>query len=115
MKNMILRCDSQLGDVGVAEIHCIRGEGGLDILIPKMIAAVVAEVGFDIESLTRVEARWASPLQLGQTAAGGAPLEVDVGSGVGVCVGLGPPLEVVESWSEEQIEVSTARTILEGI
>ena len=46
---------------------------------------------------------------------GGANLEAVIVAGVGVCVGLGPPLEVVGSQAEERLGVSTARTILEGI
>ena len=55
MDNKILRDDSRLGDVVMAEIHRVGVEGGLGLLIHKMIAAVVAEGGSDIESLTRAE------------------------------------------------------------
>ena len=45
---------------------------------------------------------------------GGEPLKADVSTGVGVCVGLGLPLDVVGSRAEERRGVSTVRTITEG-
>ena len=46
------------------------------------------------------EARWVAPLYLGQETSGGAPVEVVVGAGVGVCVVQGTPLEVVVTRDE---------------
>ena len=62
----------------------------------------------------RAEAGWVAPLEIGQAAAGGATLEAAVGTGVVVCVGMGPPFEVVGSRAEERRVVSTVRTITEG-
>ena len=60
------------------------------------------------------EAGWVAHLDIWQAAAGGAPLEAAVVTGVLVCVGLGPPLDVVGSRAEEQRRVSTVRKIPEG-
>ena len=62
---MILRDDSQLGDVGVAELHCIISEGGLVLLINKTIAAIVVEGGSDIKSFTRAELPQFAVVRLG--------------------------------------------------
>ena len=55
MDNTILRDDSWLGYVGMAELQYVRVEGGLGLLIHKMISALVVEGWFDIEFLTRSE------------------------------------------------------------
>ena len=55
MDNAILRGDSWLGDVVVAELNCVRVEGGIDLLIGNLIAEVVLEVGTSIETLLRAD------------------------------------------------------------
>ena len=48
MDNTLLNGDIRLGDVGMVELHCVVVEGGLGLLIHKMIAALVVEGGSDI-------------------------------------------------------------------
>ena len=55
MDNTILRGDSWLSDVGVAELKCNRVESGLGILIHEMISLIVVEGRINIETLARAE------------------------------------------------------------
>ena len=54
-ENAIFRGDSWLGDIGVAELSCVRVEGGLGLFINKMIAAILVEGRTNIETLARAE------------------------------------------------------------
>ena len=44
-----------MGDVGVAELNCVRVEVGLGLLINELIAALVVEGWTNIETLARAE------------------------------------------------------------